>query len=64
MLRRFILWSQVVFSYALLIWTLIMFIRCIVGVYETFYCIMFALFSLLAYWLVCITRSELKGGKV
>lgn len=63
MLKKVFLWCQVAFSYILFAWAFLMFIGCLTGGYESFYCIVFAVFSLLAYWLTCVTRSELKGGK-
>lgn len=63
MLKKVFLWCQVAFSYILFVWAFLMFISCLTGGYESFYCIVFALFSLSAYGLVCLTRSELKGGK-
>lgn len=63
MLNRIILKGQVVFSYALFVFGFLMFISCLFGGYGMFYTIVFALFSLLAYNLIGITRKELEGGK-
>lgn len=62
MFRRIFLWCQVAFSAIIFIWSVCMCIGCLFCGVHGFYCFVLALFSILAYKLLGVTRSELKGG--
>lgn len=62
MIRRIFLWCQVVFSAMLLLWSSLMCIGCIFSDAHRFYVVVLALLAVLAYKLLEVTRSELKGG--
>lgn len=63
MFRRIFLWGQVFFSAMLFLWSALICIYCVFIDVHRFYCVILALFAILAYKLLGETYSELKGGK-
>ena len=63
MFRRIFLWGQVFFSAMIFFWSALICIYCVFSDVHRFYCVVLALFAILAYKLVGVTYSELKGGK-
>lgn len=62
MFRRIFLWCQVVFSAMIFVWSALICIYCIFSDVHRFYCVVLALFAIVAYKLVGVTYLELKGG--